>query len=123
MIVFSPLLDSGPMSTLNFDTIKINVRNDGSARTTLNVSLNATVETIVYDVLTTFRSRSDTSSDEDLSTDKYLLKIHGLEEYLPVNATLSELKYVHECLIENREPSLVLDELKNVNTQLNTSSR
>ena len=111
------------MSTLNCDTIKINVRNDGSARTTLNVSLNATVETIVYDVLTTFRSRSDTSSDEDLSTDKYLLKIHGLEEYLPVNATLSELKYVHSCLIENREPSLVLDELKNVNTQLNTSSR
>ena len=41
---------------------------------------------------------------------------------MPINATLSEMKYIHECLIENKDPVLVLVELKNVNTDL-TSNR
>ena len=117
LIVFSPLLDS-PLSQASngHSSVRVNIRTSESPsnpRATLSVSLNATVETLVYTVLTTFNI-------DDLDTNKYLLKIHGLEEYLPVNAALNELKHVHECLIENREPVLVLVELKHVNTQLST---
>lgn len=77
----------------------------------LQVSVNASVETIVYDVLTTLNI-------EDLDTKKYLLKIHGLEEFLPVNSTLAELKYISDCLVENKDPVLVLTELKHANTDL-----
>ena len=83
--------------------------------TKLLVSINATIETIVYNVLNLF-------DIEDLNAEKYLLKIHGLEECLPVNSTLAELKYISECLTENREPVLVLIELKNANTELTTKN-
>ncbi len=74
--------------------------------------MNATFETLVYQVLTLFNVT-------DMNTNKYLLKIHGLEEYLPVNANLNELKYLHECIIENKEPVLILTELNTVNIELN----
>lgn len=138
LIVFSPILES----TLSYNhSIRINVRyyaNSQSAdqssmsqddatsssnqlstrrtQITLSPSLNAAVETIVYNVLISFNIK-------DLDTNKYLLKIHGLEEYLPVKATLIELKYVHECMIENRIPVFVLVELENVNTQLTGNQR
>ncbi len=77
------------------------------------VSVNATIETLVYNVLNLFNI-------DDLDVKKYLLKIHGLEEYLPIDSTLADLKYIRDCLIENREPVLVLVELKNANTELTT---
>ena len=122
LIVFSPVLDSPIVNRFYENNIRVHVRHGNTMRTSLTVSLQATVETLVYDVLTTFNVKDEKEGGEiELSPDKYLLKIHGLEEYLPVRATLSELKHVHECLIENREPQLVLDELHNVNTQLSVA--
>ena len=124
LIVFSPVLDSPIINRLYESNIRVNVRHGQTLRTSLTVSLQATVETLVYEVLTTFNVKDEKESGEiEMSTDKYLLKIHGLEEYLPVRATLGELKHVHECLIENREPQFVLDELYNVNTQLSVAKK
>jgi len=114
LIVFSPLLDC-PIT--NRQSIKLAVKytqtnSNRYVQETLTPSLNATVETLVYQVLTLFNVT-------DMNTNKYLLKIHGLEEYLPVNANLNELKYLHECIIENKEPVLILTELNTVNIELN----
>lgn len=114
LIVFSPLLDC-PIT--NRQSIKLTVKytqtnSNRYVQETLTPSLNATVETLVYQVLTLFNVT-------DMNTNKYLLKIHGLEEYLPVNANLNELKYLHECIIENKEPVLILTELNTVNIELN----
>jgi len=91
LIVFSPTLDC---SITNKKTIKMTVKYSHTAsngikylQETLTPSLNATVETLVYQVLTLFDVK-------ELNADKYLLKIHGSEEYLPIDATLSYLKYI-----------------------------
>lgn len=117
LILYTPIMDY-PSSITKTMNINLNIRfnnvidpNKRFQAANLLVSLNATVETIVYNVLTLFNI-------EDLNTSKYLLKIHGLEEYLPCYSTLSELTYIHECLNENREPVLVLTELQNANIDL-----
>jgi hypothetical protein len=91
LIVFSPTLDC---SITNKKTIKMTVKYSHTTpngikylQETLTPSLNATVETLVYHVLTLF-------DVTELNADKYLLKIHGSEEYLPIDATLSYLKYI-----------------------------
>jgi hypothetical protein len=125
LIVFTSLLES-PISN-KCGNIQLNIRYDSSQNInsissssvsssrrhqfSLQVSLNATVETVVYNILMLL-------DINDYDTEKYLLKIHGLEEYLPINASLADLKYIHNCLIENKDPVLVLEELKNVNTDL-----
>jgi hypothetical protein len=78
---------------------------------TVKISLKASIETLVYEMLCRF-------SIDELNTSKYLLKIHGLEEYLPIDATLGELKYIHECITEDKDPILVLTEIGNVNIEL-----
>ncbi len=120
LITFSPVLECPISKKVN---IKISARyaiasgnneqiNKKYQTISLLVSIKATVETLVYNVLNLFNI-------DDLDTKKYLLKIHGLEEYLPIESTLADLKYIHECLIENKEPVLVLVEVKNANTDLN----
>lgn len=117
LIVFSPTLGC-PIT--NKQNIKLSVKYAPAGtkqyqQESLTPSLNATVETLVYQVLVIFNV-------EDLNTNKYLLKIHGLEEYLPINANLAELKYLHECISENRDPSLILTELNAVNTDLSAET-
>ena len=133
LVVFSPVLDCPVSTRVSQLHLRIYIRisntnhsetdidsssststrssNNNNSKLSLAVSINATVETIVYNVLTMLEI-------DELDTGKYLLKIHGLEEYLPLEATLAELAYIHECLIESREPTLVLVELRHVNTEL-----
>lgn len=116
LIVFSPVLDC-PITSRK--TIKITIKytkltHDGAKQhfqETVTPSLSASVETFVYHVLVSFNF-------DDLNPKKYLLKVHGLEEYLPLEVCLNELRYLHECIIENREPVLILTELNMVNTEL-----
>ena len=121
LIVFSPILDC-PITKRS--SIKIIIRytslNGGNDSTLgqprflqeiITPSLNATVETVVYHILNLF-------DIEELNTEKYLLKIHGLEEYLPIDANLGELKYLHDCLNENKDPILILTEIEKINTEL-----
>lgn len=126
LIVFTPLLEFpisnkcrniqlniryDPNQNINNNSIGKSFNNTRRHQFSLQVSLNATVETVVYNVLMLL-------DINDFNTEKFLLKIHGLEEFLPINATLADLKYIHNCIIENKEPVLVLEELKNVNIDL-----
>lgn len=70
------------------------------------VAFNSNVETILYHVLNLYQI-------EELDVSKYFLKIHGLEEYLPLNANLPEIKYFFDCINENREPVLILVDNQN----------
>jgi hypothetical protein len=121
LIVFSPLLDS---PIIRSKTIRITIKytNNTSAdlqsrflQEIITLPLNTTVETVVYHVLTLF-------GIEDLNTDKYLLKIHGCEEYLPITANLADLKFLHECITENKDPILILTEIVNINTELSNKN-
>lgn len=141
LIVFSPLLDC-PLSNQR-KNIKIVVRYANSEanrflQQNITPSFNATVETVVYHVLSLFGiDNLDTSKSKTILElffpidqlsfffyilDKYLLKIHGCEEYLPINANLSDLKYLHECLTLNKEPVLILTELTRIKTELSSET-
>jgi hypothetical protein len=74
------------------------------------------VETIVYHAMTTFEIK-------DLDIGKYLLKIHGLEEYIETSCILGELKYINDCFNESREPVFVLVHIRNANIELSKKSR
>lgn len=118
LVLLSPILDYPPNYAKNL-LINLNIRfysnQDQTKRfqvSTLKASINATVETIVYNALGLF-------DIVGIDVSKYILKIHGLEEYLSCNATLGQLKYIHECLIENKEPILVLTDLNSANIDLN----
>lgn len=65
------------------------------------VSFNSNIETILYQVLNLYKI-------EELDVSKYFLKIHGLEEYLPLNVCIAEIKYFYDCINENKEPVLIL---------------
>lgn len=118
LIVFSSHLDFLLSSRKNLN-INLNVRYYNDADTSnkryqaanILVSLNSSVETLAYHILNTFQM-------EDMDISKYLFKVHGLEEYLPYNSNLIELKYFYECINENKEPILILTELKNADTKL-----
>ena len=112
LIVFSPLLDC---SVLRDQSIRLYIKYN-NVKQVISPSANAKVETVLYNVLSLFNI-------DDMDTDKYLLKIHGLEEYLPIYASLAELKYLHECLTENREPVLVLTEIRHIDVALNEDSK
>lgn len=47
-------------------------------------------------------------------TIKYIFKIHGKEEYLPLNANLSNLKYIRDCLSLNIYPIFHLVKIENL---------
>jgi hypothetical protein len=49
---------------------------------------------------------------------RYILKIHGKEEYLPTDALLCELKYIRDCVCLNMNPVFVLVRVEYVNRHL-----
>lgn len=110
--VFSPLLERPIMKELNLRlTVKHYQKESSKTRqVTITSAISCSIEHILYEILIQFQMN-------DLSTEKYLLKIHGLEEYLPLEAILCELKYIQDCLVIGQEPTLILVELKNINTQ------
>jgi hypothetical protein len=112
VIVYSPLLEQ---PILNDMDIKLIIRYFDSLnkikQMSLNASINCTVEHFLYEILIRLEV-------QDLSTNKYLLKIHGKEEYLPLKEILGELKYIQECLCLNKDPIFMLIEVKNINKQL-----
>jgi hypothetical protein len=113
VIVYSSLLEQ---PILNDIDIKLTIRRYDSLTSKtkqifLNVSINCTIETFLYEILDKFELK-------DLNVNNYLLKIHGKEEYLPVKEILGELKHIQECLCLNKDPIFILIEIKNINKQL-----
>lgn len=110
-------MDYSPYLNKNID-IKLTVRyksntsaESKSQITHLLVSIKAPIETILYNVLTIFNL-------EELDINKYLLKIHGLEEYIQTSSILGELKYINDCFNESIEPVFVLIQKSMVNVEL-----
>jgi hypothetical protein len=120
LITYNPILDYSPYLTKNID-IKITVRYKSSQPdakmqiTYLLVSIKAPIETILYNVITIFNL-------EDLDINKYLLKIHGLEEYIQTSSMLGELKYINDCFNESVDPVFVLIQKSLVNVELSRRS-
>jgi hypothetical protein len=113
VIVYSSLLEQ---PILNDIDIKLTIRRYDSLTSKtkqifLNVSINCTIETFLYEILDKFELK-------DLNVNNYLLKIHGKEEYLPIKEILGELKHIQECLCLNKDPIFILIEIKNINKQL-----
>ncbi|RNA20117.1 hypothetical protein BpHYR1_010132 [Brachionus plicatilis] len=120
LIVYSPILEFQLSKFKNLN-INLNIRYTNGSDTSkryqplrILVSFNSNVETILYHVLNLYQI-------EELDVGKYFFKIHGLEEYLPLNACIAELKYFYDCINENREPVLILVDLQNENTRLEES--
>lgn len=110
--VFSPLLERPILSEINIKLIiKYYDSNNKVKQVNLNASISCTIEHILYETLNELNMN-------DLNTSKYLFKIHGKEEYLPLKEILCELKYIQDCLCLNKDPIFILIELKNINTQL-----
>lgn len=118
VIVYSPIVDFELSKFKNLN-IHLNIRyyscTDISKRylpLRILVSFNSNIETILYHVLNLYKI-------EELDVSKYFLKIHGLEEYLPLNACIAELKYFYDCMNENKEPVLILVSVQNFSTPNN----
>lgn len=116
LITYNPIVDHSPYLNKNID-IKLTIRyksgdtNTKMQMTNLRVSIKAPIETILYNVLTIFEL-------DDLDMNKYLLKIHGLEEYIPTSSMLGELKYINDCFNESIEPVFVLIQKSLINVDL-----
>ena len=113
VIVYSQLLEQPILNDMDIKLIirYYDTQTSKIKQISLNASINCTVETFLYELLSRFEL-------SDLDINKYLLKIHGKEEYLPVKEILGELKYIQDCLCLNKDPIFVLIEVKNINRQL-----
>lgn len=116
-ITYNQILDYSPYLNTKDMNVKLTIKykpSDESKKpqtTNILVSIKATIETILYNVMTLFEI-------DDLDIKKYLLKIHGLEEYIQTSCILGELKYINDCFNESIEPVFVLVHIKNANIEL-----
>ncbi|XP_072296201.1 phosphatidylinositol 4-phosphate 3-kinase C2 domain-containing subunit beta [Eucyclogobius newberryi] len=73
---------------------------------------SSTVDLLIYQTL------CYTQDQEDLDVDQFLLKVCGLDEYLPNSQTLAALEFVQQCLKFDWDVRLRLVRRAHINTEL-----
>jgi hypothetical protein len=107
IIVYSPLLNVPIVNKLN---IKLEIKfPDRDKSINKELSITCSIKSILTDLATEWYLKY---------FENYMLKIHGKEEYLPINEMLCDLKYIRNCLCLNVDPVFVLVKLENINQQL-----
>jgi hypothetical protein len=109
--VFSSLLERPILNEIN---IKLLIKHK-QKQISIQSAISCSVEHILYEALVEFQMF-------DSDSHKYLFKIHGLEEYLPMEAILCELQYIQNCLTLSKDPTFILIDAKNINKQLRYQS-
>ncbi|KAK7879163.1 hypothetical protein WMY93_034053, partial [Mugilogobius chulae] len=73
---------------------------------------SSTVDLLIYQTL------CYTQDQEDLDVDQFLMKVCGLDEYLPNSQTLAALEFVQQCLKFDWDVRLKLVRRADINTEL-----
>ena len=110
LIVQAPILDT-PISNSD-EKIKISVWFSNKQKQLMEYVNNYNIDCLIKNIVA-----SSTKHFGKHNICKYMLKIHGREEYFPLNAHLFDLKYIRNCLSMNISPSFCLTKVEATNKQ------